>query len=492
MEEFDVYNDIKQRTGGDIYIGVVGPVRTGKSTFITRFMDKLVMPYAQGFERDRMRDELPQSAEGRTIMTTQPRFVPSEAVTINVAENVPVNVRLVDCVGYLVDGVNGHMEDGHERMVQTPWFNEPIAFERAAEIGTEKVICDHSTIGVVMTTDGSITTDLGRSPYVQAEERAVRELKALNKPFVIVLNSRVPDSPETVKLANELSAKYENAVVPLNVLEMEQADIIKLFERILLEFPVRDIEVKTAKWLQALDQDNPIITELMKKCTQFGASVSKMNDVLNADSIVDDSEFFDSVTVDEVLLGEGRATYTVNAKSDLFYKALSAECGVDINDEFELIASLSGLVSAKKQFDKLSGALTEVAERGYGVVTPTLEEMTLEEPEIVRRGSGFGVRLKASAPSLHIMRVDIETEVCPVVGTQQQSEDLVEYMLSEFEQDPKSIWETNMFGKPLSAMVNEEINNKLTTMPADAQKKMRRTLSRIVNEGKGGVICILL
>ena len=488
MEEFDIYKDISERTGGDIYIGVVGPVRAGKSTFITNFMEKLVVPNVEDeHEKARMTDELPQSAAGKTVMTTQPKFVPSEAVRLNLADNVEVNVRLVDCVGYMIDGAVGHLDGEKPRMVRTPWSDEEIPFTQAAEIGTRKVIADHSTVGVVMTSDGSIATELPRSAYVAAEERAVGELKGLGKPFVVVLNSTVPGSNETMKLAESLSEKYGACVVPMDVLNLSEEDIRKLFENLLMEFPLRMIDVRLTKWLRALPADNKIIASLNDKLAEVSAKMSKMSDYAMALTLVEDSEFFEEAFVEKVELGTGKIICTVRPKEGLFYEALSEECGVEINDEFALISSLKQLVHAKREYDKLSAALEEVRETGYGVVTPALEEMTLEEPEIVKQGSRFGVKLKASAPSLHI-----EAEVSPIVGTEQQSEELVKSLLSEFESDPKGIWETNMFGKSLHMLVNEGLNNKLSSMPTDTQRKMRRTLSRIINEGKGGVICILL
>lgn len=491
MEEYDVYNDITDRTGGDIYIGVVGPVRSGKSTFITNFMNTFVIPSASGYELERMRDELPQSAEGKAVMTTQPKFVPAEAVTVALNDTAKISVRLVDCVGYMVDGATGHRDGDGARMVKTPWNDAPIPFERAAEIGTRKVIADHSTIGVVMTSDGSIKTELPRDAYVAAEERTVAELKELGKPFVIVLNSSVPNSQETKKLAKALTEKYGNAVIALNVASLTKADIVKLFETVLYEFPLRDIYIETANWIRALDRTNPIVTELVEKSVAIAAAKAKMRDCAAGEEL-GESEFFDGIDLKSVELDKGRAVYTVKEKEGLFYRALKEQCGVDINDEFDLMASLGELVKAKNSFDKLSKALNEVAETGYGVVTPTMDEMTLQEPQIFKQGSRFGVKLKASAPSLHIMRVDIETEVCPVVGTEQQSEDLVHYLLSEFEQNPKGIWQTNMFGKSLDSLVNENLNSKLSSMPEETQKKMRKTLSRIINEGRGGIICILL
>lgn len=492
MQE-DIYRDISERTGGDIYIGVVGPVRAGKSTFITAFMEKLVLDgVTDTFERERMTDELPQSASGKTIMTTQPKFVPGEAVKVKLADNIEVNVRLVDCVGYMVDGATGHLDGEKPRMVKTPWSDEEIPFTEAAEIGTKKVIAEHSTVGVVMTSDGSISTELPRSAYVPAEERAVRELQALGKPFVIVVNSTMPESAETVRLAESLTEKYGATAVAVDVLHLSEEDIVRLFEQLLMEFPLRRIDFKMTKWLQALPPENAIIADLQARICAKTAKMERMRDFTAALDMIEDSEFFESIAADRIDLGTGTVTFSVKARDDLFYKALSDECGETIADEFELMSMLKTLTHAKREYDKLSAALQEVRETGYGVVTPSLDEMTLEEPEIVKQGSRFGVRLKASAPSLHIMQVDIEAEVSPIVGTEQQSEEMVKSLLSEFETDPQGIWETNMFGKSLHMLVNEGLNNKLTAMPPDAQKKMRRTLSRIVNEGKGGVICILL
>lgn len=493
MEEFDIYKDISERTNGDIYVGVVGPVRVGKSTFITKFMEKLVVPNVKSKHvKERMKDELPQSANGKTIMTTQPKFVPNEAVELKLAENVEIKIRLVDCVGYLIDGAVGHMDGEKPRMVKTPWNEEAIPFEEAANIGTKKVINEHSTIGIVMTTDGSITTDIPRSAYVEAEERVINELKEIGKPFIIVLNSTVPNSAETVKLCNSLNEKYATPVIALDVVNLTESDITGLFEKILFEFPLVGMEVKINKWLQALPIENKIINELSEIIFEQSKKMSKMADYVTMKSVFENNENFESVDVENVILGQGKIIYNIKAKQDLFYKALSEECCMPIEDDFALMSHMKDLVHAKKEYDKLSVALEEVKLNGYGVVTPTMSEMTLEEPQIVRQGSRYGVKLKASAPSLHIMQVDIEAEVSPIVGTEQQSEELVKSMLAEFEHDPKGIWETNMFGKSLHMLVNEGLNNKLMSMPNDTQKKMRRTLSRIINEGKGGVICILL
>ncbi|MCL2675506.1 MAG: stage IV sporulation protein A [Firmicutes bacterium] len=493
MPEFDIYRDISERTNGEIYIGVVGPVRTGKSTFITNFMDKLVMPYmAKGYEKERVTDELPQSANGRTIMTTQPRFIPSEAVTLQLDEGVRANVRLVDCVGYLVEGASGHMEGDKARMVRTPWDESEIPFERAAEIGTKRVITEHSTIGIVMTSDGTITTELPRKAYALAEERAISELKALGKPFIIILNSMVPASPETMKLAEQMSDKYGTTVVPMDVLNLGEENIKDIFKSILYEFPLRGVDLNLSKWLRALPFENSIIAELRGILRDAGEGMNKMRDYPMLGQAFGGSQHFSGLELTNVDLGSGRIIYEAVAKPDLFYRALSSECGQVIDDDFTLMSSIKGFVEAKRSFDKLSPALEQVMATGYGVVRPALDEMTLDEPQIVRQGSRYGVKLRATAPSLHIMRVDIESEVNPIVGTEQQSEELVRSLLARFEDDPRGIWQTDIFGRSLHGLVNDGLNNKLMAMPEDTQRKMRRTLSRIVNEGKGGIICILL
>lgn len=494
MEEYDIYRDIRERTNGDVYIGVVGPVRAGKSTFITNFMQRMVMPkMTDKAETERMRDELPQSANGKTIMTTQPKFIPNEAASLHIGDNIDVRVRLVDCVGYLIEGANGHLDaENKPRMVKTPWSDDAMPFDRAAEIGTRKVIDDHSTIGIVMTTDGSIDTDIPRVNYVSAEERVVNELTALGKPFVVVLNSTVPDSAETKKLAAALSQKYSTSVIPLDALNMTEENILDLFEKLLMEFPLKDISIDINKWLQALPSDNEIISNLCGLVMENCKNMIKMSDSNALNDIFENSEYFDSIAVKKIDLGSGRISYTVKAKDGLFYKALSDSCGSEISDDFALMSYMKDLVHAKKEYDKISEALESVRATGYGVVKPSLDEMTLNEPEIVKQGSKYGVKLRASAPSLHIMQVDINAEVSPIMGAEQQSEEMVRKMLDGFEGNPQGIWNSDMFGKSMHVLVNEGLNNKLMNMPEEAQKKMRKTLSRIVNEGKGGVICILL
>ena len=493
MEEFDVYKDIRERTGGDIYLGVVGPVRAGKSTFIRSFMQNLVMPrLADDPEKSRMLDELPQSANGRTIMTTQPKFVPGEAVRVTLGDGLEVNVRLVDCVGYMADGAEGIDGEDGERMVRTPWSDAEMPFTQAAETGTRKVISDHSTIGVVVTADGSITTDLPRSAYTQPEERAVNELKSLGKPFVIVLNTSLPDDAETARTAEAMREKYDAPVIVCDVRNMTEKDATEMFTAALMEFPLVRADFVPSRWLAALPADSPLVRDFTARVRACCEGANKMGDYEKLRSAFDGGDNFEPPTVSRISMGDGTIECSVCTKSGVFYKALSEECGVEIADDYELMTGVKAMAKAKKAYDRLEKALADAEETGYGIVIPTMDEMTLEEPQIVKRGGQFGVRLKATAPSLHIMRVDIESEVCPIVGTEQQSEELVKYLLSEFENDPSGIWEANMFGKSLHSLVNEGLSGKLGAMPPDTQKKMRRALSRIVNEGKGGVLCVLL
>lgn len=492
MGNYGLYEDIAKRTGGDIYVGVVGPVRCGKSTFITQFMQNLVVPNIEDKNtKQRTIDELPQSADGKTIMTTQPRFVPSKAAAIRVDDKVDMNVRMIDCVGYLIEGALGHEENQKERLVKTPWSDEEMPFEKAAELGTKKVIDEHSTIGIVLTTDGSIT-DIPRSSYVKAEERVVSELAAQNKPFVVVLNTKLPKSDDAKKLAKSLEAKYGVPVMPMDVLKLNQNNVDEIFEKILLEFPIKSLKIKMPKWMQALSFNHPIITSVVEEVKKFGENANKIGQIDKTNVAFLESDDFEPVVVSSIKMGEGKVYFEITPKPGLFYRVLSEQCDTEITDDFHLISYVKQLAHAKTEYDKIKLALADVKEKGYGVVMPNVEDMTLEDPEIVKQGNKFGVKLKASAPSLHIMSVDIETEVNPIVGSQAQSEEMVKYMMSEFEQNPKAIWETNMFGKSLSSLVKEGIDSKITLMPVEAQRKMRKTLGRIINEGKGGIICILL
>lgn len=489
---FNLYRDIAERTDGDVYVGVVGPVRTGKSTFIARFMEQLVLPRLNaGPKRERIADELPQSGSGRTIMTTQPKFVPGEAVEVMLQEQTTVRVRMVDSVGYLVKGALGTAENDEARMVHTPWFDQDIPFEQAAEIGTRKVMTDHATIGMVVTTDGSIT-DLPRGAYVDAEERVVGELKQLGKPFVMVLNSAQPRGAETLALRDALEDKYAVPVMLLNVKEMSVEDIQHVLESVLMEFPLREARLATPAWLGALDNDHWLVKHVLDAVRSAGATPRRMreNDVFT--EVFADSEYTQGAQLSRQYPGEGRMDFTLPLKEGLFNRVLGEECGTEIKGDAHLLSLMKELVSAKAEYDHVAQALHAVRETGYGLVTPAMAEMTLEEPEIVRQGGQFGVKLKAHAPSLHMIRVDIETEVTPVVGTEKQSEELVRYLLEEFETDPQKLWNTNFFGKSLNDMVREGLNNKLLRMPADAQQKVQETLTKIINEGDGGMICILL
>lgn len=492
MEKYQIYEDIENRTNGDIYVGVVGPVRVGKSTFISEFMKKLVLPKIENKNvRQRATDELPQSADGKTVMTTQPKFVPSEAVKISVAENIDLKVRMIDCVGYLVSGAMGTTENDKPRLVKTPWSDEEMPFDQAAEIGTKKVIKEHSTIGIVMTTDGSVT-DIDRSSYVEAEERVIAEMKECQKPFVVVLNCKAPNSNESKKLVQGLSEKYDAQVLAMNVAELKDSDIDKIFERILMEFPVRSIKVNMPKWLQALSYSNPIISEIVGEIKKFAERIRKVGDA-NKDTIVfTESENFDPITFSNIEMGEGIIKFNIIPKENLFYKVLSNECGFDIKDDFELVSYIKNLAVAKKNYDKLKDALSQVEESGYGIVVPSKDEYVLGDPELVKQGGRYGVKIKATAPSYHMIKVDVETEVTPLVGTESQSQDLVGYLNEKLESDPESIWETNLLGKTLYDLVDENIGSKIVAMPVDAQRKMKKTLGRIINEGKGGVLCILL
>lgn len=491
MESYEIYNDIASRTGGDIYLGVVGPVRTGKSTFIKRFMELMVLPNIEDKNvLDRAVDEMPQSADGKTIMTTQPKFVPAEAVSVRFAENVTANIRLIDCVGYVIDGSIGATEGEKSRMVKTPWSDEEITFEQAAEIGTTKVINDHSTIGILVTTDGSIT-DMPRANYLEAEEKTVGKLKSIGKPFVIVLNCKDPNNSDSVKLAEALEGKYEVPVVRLSVQNMEVSDVENIMSSVLSEFPVRLIDVRIPDWMTALDGNDELIVSTVEMLDRITKPVCKMGETAKL-LFSDEDPFYSACTVESVDMGKGTVTLSLTCKPDVFYNELSKNCNQKIGDEFELMNYVIKLSGDAEKYAKLKQALDEVSETGYGVVVPSLDEMNLEEPEIMKQSGRFGVRLKASAPSLHIMKVDVRTEVNPIVGSEQQSEELVKYLLQEFENNKKGIWETNMFGKSLSSLVNEGLSNKLSSLPEEAKTKMRKTLGRIINDGKGGMICILL
>lgn len=492
MERFDIFKDISERTGGSIYIGVVGPVRTGKSTFIKRFMDLLVLPNIEDHHtRERTRDELPQSGAGRTVMTTQPHFVPDEPVEIRFQENVGFKVRLVDCVGYAVEGALGFHEEGGPRMVRTPWFGHEIPFEEAAEIGTRKVIEEHSTIGLVVVTDGSIT-ELPRSAYVGAEERVIRELKEIGKPFLVLLNSTRPNSPDTRRLAQELEERYGVAVCPVNCLEMTEGEILELLHEVLFEFPVREIGVRLPAWVEELDDDHWLVRKYLEAIEETIAPIERLRDVDRAVQRFAEYEFIDRVSLAGMALGTGTATIQLGARENLFYQVLQELTGFHIEGDHHLIRLMRELAHAKVEYDKIAEALAQVEETGYGIVAPRLEDISFNEPEIVRRGGQFGIKLQASAPSIHMVRANIVTEVTPFVGAEKQGEELARYLTEEFEKDPGKVWNSDFLGKSLQDLVREGIQSKLARMPVNAQRKLQETLTKILNEGSGGLICIIL
>jgi stage IV sporulation protein A len=492
MENLSVYEDIAKRTDGDIYVGVVGPVRCGKSTFITSFMNSVVLPNITNvYNKQRTIDELPQSADGKTIMTTEPKFVPSEAVSISLSDKINLSVRMIDCVGYMIDGAIGANEEEKPRLVKSPWSEKEIPFELAAEIGTQKVIEEHSTIALMMTTDGTIT-NLSRENYISAEEKVVSELKKYKKPFVILLNTTKPKDDETNKLKNELETKYNAPVLPIDAKNLSEEDITSIFDEVLTQFPLVSVVVTMPPWLQVLPFDDPLIQEIVNEVSTLTQNVTKIGDFTGDKLGFEKNDNFEPLVVKNVVMGEGKLIFNVMPKPTLFYKVLSNECKVKIDSDYELISYLKELTYAKTEFDKIKDAFENAKTNGYGVVYPKMEDMTLSEPEITKQSGKSGVKLRASAPSFHIMKVDIETEINPIVGSEVQSEDLVKSMLKQFETNPKAIWDTNIFGKSLNSLVSEGINNKISAMPNDVQTKMRKTLSRVVNEGKGGIICILL
>jgi stage IV sporulation protein A len=492
VEGYDIYRDIAERTEGSIYIGVVGPVRTGKSTFIKRFMDLLVLPNMDNeFKRERTRDELPQSANGKTIMTTEPKFVPNEPIELTLKDNAKFKVRLVDCVGYLVEGAMGHLEDSSPRMVNTPWFENRIPFEEAAEIGTKKVIADHSTIGLVVTTDGSIT-DIPRRSYIEAEERVIKELKDLEKPFIIVLNSAKSKAQETIELREALESKYNTPVVIVDALNMEMDDLDGILGKILFEFPAREINFHMPRWMDTLELEHWLKKGIVENIRTNLSEVNRIRDVDDAIMKFDGAENLKAVEISDMRLGEGVINITIELDKGLFFRVLGEVSGYSLQGDYQLVSLVKELAQSKREYDKVKAALGDVKEFGYGMVAPSVDEIKLEEPVIVKQGSRFGVRLRASAPSLHIIKTDIETEIAPIVGTEKQSEEFIKYFMEEFENNPQKIWESNMFGKSLYDMVKEELQGKLYKMPDDIQNKLQITLQKVVNDTKGSLICIII
>ena len=492
MEERSIYKDIESRTGGDIYIGVVGPVRTGKSTFIKRFMDELVIPNIEDEAlRSRTSDELPQSAAGRTVMTTEPKFVPESAVPITLDGNAHLRVRMIDCVGYIVDSASGYIEDGTERMVNTPWSAEPMPFRKAAELGTSKVIGEHSTVGVVIATDGSIG-DIPREDYVSAEERVISEMRSTGKPFIIILNTMYPESASASALAASLTSKYGAPVIAADCAMLDENAIKGILATVLFEFPVREVHVDLPGWLMALEKDSPLRTSVLSSIRGKADKISRIREVQDAAAAISDSDNISTSELSAMDLGTGRADIKVDLCDGIFYRVLSEKSGMEIGDDRALLESVCELASMRNRFERVSKAYSDVMETGYGIVMPTMDELSLDEPEIVRRSGKYGVRLKASAPSIHMMKIYTTAEVTPIVGSEEQSEELVSYLLKEFEESPGKIWESNIFGKSVSDLVNEGLQNKLYRMPDKARAKIGETVEKIINDGCNGLICIIL
>lgn len=488
----NIYHDIQTRTCGDIYIGVVGPVRTGKSTFIKRFMDTLVIPNInEEFKRQRARDELPQSASGRTIMTTEPKFVPEDAVEINLPDNARFKVRMIDCVGYIVPSSLGYIENDQPRMVKTPWYEEEIPFNMAAEIGTQKVINEHSTIGLVVTTDGSIS-EIPRNEYAEAEERVVNELRELKKPFVVLLNTTEPQGDAAAQMSSELSEKYDVPVIAADCMNLDEKSIKDILTKVLFEFPLKDVSVELPGWVSGLDHNHWLKREIFEVIYSLAEKLTCVRNVYSFADELCKCKYIEKCNVNGISLSKGSAQLCAVIENGMFYKILAEKTGLQIETQEALIQKVTELAQIKKSYDRLKDALDEVEATGYGIVMPTMDELSLEEPEIMRQGGKYGVRLKASAPSIHMMKATINTEVAPLVGSESQSEDLVMYLLKEFEENPTKIWQSNIFGKSLHELVNEGLHNKLFRMPSDARMKIQETLEKVINEGCSGLICIIL
>ncbi|MEN2464833.1 stage IV sporulation protein A [Ornithinibacillus sp. JPR2-1] len=492
MKKVDIFKDISKRTNGDIYLGIVGAVRTGKSTFIKKFMELVVLPNIEDeSEKVRAQDELPQSAAGKTIMTTEPKFIPNQAVNVTVEEGLDVNIRLVDCVGYAVEGAKGFEDENGPRMINTPWYEEPIPFHDAAEIGTRKVIQEHSTIGVVVTTDGSIG-DIERAGYVEAESKVVEELKEVGKPFIMVINSVHPTSGETELLRQELTEKYDIPVLAMSVESMTEHDVYNVLREALYEFPVLEVNVNLPSWVMVLKEDHWLRESYQEAIQSTVKNIRRLRDVDHIVGDFADYDYIDKANLAGMEMGEGIAEIDLHAPDYLYDQVLKEIVGVEIRGKDHLLELMQDFAYAKRQYDQVASALQMVKQTGYGIAAPTLEDMELDEPEIIRQGSRFGVRLKAVAPSIHMIKVEVESEFAPIIGTEKQSEELVRYLMQDFEEDPLSIWESDIFGRSLSSIVREGIQAKISLMPENARYKLKETLERIINEGSGGLIAIIL
>lgn len=487
---YDLYHDIQQRTGGEIYIGVLGPVRTGKSTFIKRFMEEMVLPNMEDeHARERAQDELPQSAGGKTITTTEPKFIPNEAAKVSLNGDIAVSVRLIDCVGYMVEGAAGHMEEDTERMVKTPWFDHEIPFTQAAEVGTDKVMNDHSTIGLVITTDGSFG-EIPRANYLEAEERTILALKKLRKPFLVLVNSQKPYSEDAKKTVAELEEKYGVSSIAVNCEQLKKEDINMILENVLYEFPISAIEFYMPKWVEMLSEDNRMKQDLIEKVKLIMKDYSTIRNVL--EKPVDlESEYIRRCKTDTISLSDGCIRVTLDVEDSYYYEMLTEMVGENIADEYQLISKLKSFAAMKHEYNKVLDAVNMVRIKGYGVVTPDREEIVLERPELIKHGNKFGVKIKASSPSIHMIRANIETEIAPIVGTQQQAQDLIGY-ISDAETSKEGIWETNIFGKTVEQLVNDGITSKVSMIGEESQMKLQDTMQKIVNDSNGGMVCIII
>ncbi len=487
---YDLYKDIQRRTGGEIYLGVVGPVRTGKSTFIKRVMNLLVLPYMEDeHEKERAQDEMPQSAGGKTITTTEPKFIPKEAAHVKLGADIDVKVRLIDCVGYMVEGATGHMEKEEERMVKTPWSMEEIPFTKAAEIGTRKVIRDHSTIGIVVTCDGSFG-ELPRESFLEAEERTIKELQALGKPYIVLLNSQKPYAEETRSLADEISEKYQVTVMPINCEQLKKEDINHIMENILYEFPLTMIEFYMPKWVEMLPCDHKMKKDIIARLKQLMADLNHIRDI-TADRFSVESEYIKKCKLDGINMSDGCVRIVLDVDDTYYYEMLSELVGENIGSEYQLLATLREMAKMKREYVKVLHALEAVRYKGYGVVMPDREEIVLEKPELIKQGNKFGVKIKAESPSIHMIKANIETEIAPIVGTEEQARDLIQF-ISDTGTSEEGIWETNIFGKTVEQLVNDGITGKISMINEESQVKLQETMQKIVNDCNGGMVCIII
>lgn len=489
-KDYDLYKDIQERCGGEIYLGVVGPVRTGKSTFIKRFMDLMVLPNMMDeHSRKRAQDELPQSSGGKTITTTEPKFIPKEAAEIKLNEDMGVKVRLIDCVGYMVNGAVGHMEENQERMVKTPWFDHEIPFTQAAEIGTDKVINDHSTIGLVVTTDGSFG-ELPRESYLEAEEKTIHALKRLHKPFLVLVNTAKPYSEETRNLVQNLEEKYQVSAMPVNCEQLKKDDIDRILEKILYEFPISVVEFYMPKWVEMLPVTNRMKQDIVDKIKDIMKDITCVRDVMNQPVSIN-SEYVKRCKMDGINMADGSVKVMLDVDDAYYYEMLSEMIGEEITSEYQLINILKEFSKMRHEYAKVQNAVQSVRYKGYGVVTPERSEIRLDAPEVIRHGNKFGVKIKAESPSIHMIRANIETEIAPIVGTEQQAQDLIRY-IAEAQNGEEGIWETNIFGKTIEQLVNDGITSKIAMIGDESQLKLQETMQKIVNDSNGGMVCIII